>query len=36
MNKKYWSARIRDCEPYVPGAQPKNRKYVKLNTNENP
>ena len=36
MNKKYWSARIRDVEPYVPGEQPKDRRYIKLNTNENP
>lgn len=36
MNKQYWSSRIRDVEPYVPGEQPKDRRYVKLNTNENP
>ena len=36
MNKKYWSSRIRDCEPYVPGEQPTDRRYIKLNTNENP
>ena len=36
MNKKYWSARIMDTEPYVPGEQPRDRKYIKLNTNENP
>lgn len=34
--KEYWSGRIRDAVPYVPGEQPKDRVFIKLNTNENP
>ncbi|RYL92172.1 histidinol-phosphate transaminase [Sporolactobacillus sp. THM19-2] len=33
---KYWNERVQRLEPYVPGEQPKDKKYVKLNTNENP
>ncbi len=36
MNKQYWAKRIQNTEPYIPGEQPKDRRYVKLNTNENP
>ena len=35
MNK-YWSKLASGLEPYVPGEQPRDRKYIKLNTNENP
>ena len=34
--KRFWSERIKDLVPYTPGEQPKDRIFVKLNTNENP
>ena len=34
--KEFWSGRIRALTPYTPGEQPKDRQFIKLNTNENP
>jgi histidinol-phosphate aminotransferase len=34
--RSYWSGKARQLEPYVPGEQPRDRKFIKLNTNENP
>lgn len=36
MDKTYWSSRIQTLVPYTPGEQPKDRVFIKLNTNENP
>lgn len=32
----YWSKRVAGLEPYTPGEQPRDRRYIKLNTNESP
>ena len=32
----YWSKNIHRLDPYVPGEQPQDQAYIKLNTNENP
>jgi len=33
---RFMSSRYVDLEPYTPGEQPREQKYIKLNTNENP
>lgn len=33
---KFWSEAVRMLKPYVPGEQPQDMQYIKLNTNENP
>ncbi|MDR1930232.1 MAG: aminotransferase class I/II-fold pyridoxal phosphate-dependent enzyme, partial [Treponema sp.] len=32
----FWNSRVRGLSPYVPGEQPGEGKFIKLNTNENP
>ncbi|MEZ5534367.1 MAG: histidinol-phosphate transaminase [Thiolinea sp.] len=33
---QYWSQLVHTLEPYVPGEQPRDQRYIKLNTNECP
>jgi histidinol-phosphate aminotransferase len=33
---RFWNNRTKNLSPYIPGEQPKDRQFIKLNTNENP
>lgn len=33
---RFWNSNTRGLEPYVPGEQPKDKSFIKLNTNESP
>jgi histidinol-phosphate aminotransferase len=32
----FWNSRVKGLSPYTPGEQPKDRQFIKINTNENP
>jgi histidinol-phosphate aminotransferase len=34
--RRFWNRKTRRLVPYVPGEQPRDRAFIKLNTNENP